>query len=97
VALLLLALPGVRRLMGWSNFLPEKRQVLVTEELIGQESWTQLVYGRVKYADGVATAVPLRSMTRLEAMAAANVLIEVPEGTAVIRQGGWAEAWFFSR
>ncbi len=97
VALLLLALPGVRRLMGWSNFLPEKRQVLVTEELVGQENWTQLEYGRVRYEDGVAYAVPLRGMTRFETMAAANVLLEIPEGTKVIRQGGRAEAWFFSR
>lgn len=97
VALLLLALPGVRRLMGCSNFLPQKGRVLVTEELIGQENWTQLVYSRVNYADGVRTAVPLRSMGRLEAMAAANGLIEIPEGTTVIHEASQAEAWIFSR
>ncbi|GAB6190603.1 molybdopterin molybdotransferase MoeA [Desulfocastanea catecholica] len=97
VALLLLALSGVRRLMGWSDFLPEKRRVLVTEELIGQENWTQLVYGRVSCEDGVVTAVPLRRMGRLEAMAAANGLIEIPEGTTVIHEASQAEAWLFSR
>ncbi len=97
VALLLLALPGVRRLMGWSNFLPQKRRVLVTEELVGQENWTQLVYSRVSYQDGVVTAMPLRSMGRLEAMAAANALVEIPEGTTVINEVSQAEAWIFSQ
>jgi len=97
VALLLLALPGVRRLMGWSHFLPQKRRVLVTEELIGQENWTQLIYSRVSYEDGVVTALPLRSMGRLEAMAAANSLVEIPEGTTVINEVSQAEAWIFSQ
>jgi len=94
VALLLLALPGVRRLMGFTNYLPEKRQIFVTEELAGQEDWTQLVYGRVHYVDGTVVAVPLRRMGRFEAMAAADALIEIPEGTAVIRKDSLAEAWF---
>jgi molybdopterin molybdotransferase len=97
VALLLLALPGVRRLMGWSHFLPQKRRVLVTEELIGQENWTQLIYSRVSYKDGLVTALPLRSMGRLEAMATANSLIEIPEGTTVINEVSQAEAWIFSQ
>ncbi|MGW8159423.1 MAG: molybdopterin molybdotransferase MoeA [Desulfoprunum sp.] len=97
VALLLLALPGVRRLMGYTDYLPEKRHVLVTEELVGQEDWTQLVYGRVHYANGAVVAAPLRRMGRFEAMAAADVLIEIPEGSAVIRKDSLAQAWFFSQ
>jgi molybdopterin molybdotransferase len=95
VALLLLALPGVRRLMGFTDCLPEKQQIFVTEELAGQEDWTQLVYGRAHSVDGAVVAVPLRRMGRFEAMAAANVLIEIPEGSAVIRKDSLAEAWFF--
>jgi molybdopterin molybdotransferase len=97
VALLLLALPGVRRLMGWRNFLPQKRGVLVTEKLIGQEDWTQLIYSRVSHKDGVVTAMPLRRLGRLEAMAAANALIEIPEGTTVINEVSQAGAWIFSQ
>jgi len=96
VALFLLALSGVRRLMGFVNCLPEKRQVLVTEELAGQRDWTQLVYSRVQYADGSLYAAPLSMMRRFEAMAKANALIEIPEGCAVIREGSLAQAWFFS-
>ena len=96
VALLLLALPGVRRLMGFKNFLPQKRKVFVTDELIGQKDWTQFVYSRATYDNGLLLAVPLRGMGRLEAMATANALIEIPEGCAMIKEGALADAWFFS-
>lgn len=96
VALLLLALPGIRRLMGFKNFLPPKRKVFVGEKLTGQEDWTQLVYSSAKYDNGLLYAVPLRSIGRLEAMATANALIEIPEGCAMIKQGDLGEAWFFS-
>ncbi len=95
-ALLLLALPGVRRLMGFQNFLPQKRKLFVTEELTGQEDWTQLVYGRAKSDNGNLFAVPLLGMGRLAAMAAANLLIELPEGCTTIKKDTLAEAWCFS-
>jgi len=95
VALMLLALPGVRRLMGFENFLPRKRKVLVTEKLAGQEDWTQLVYSGIKYTHGVYSAVPLNNFGRLEAMAAADSLIEIPEGCGAISAGSMAEAWLF--
>lgn len=96
VALFLLALSGVRRLMGFTNCLPRKRQVFVTEELTGQKDWTQLVYSRVESANGTLYAVPLSNMRRFEAMAKANALIEIPEGCSAIQKDSLAEAWFFS-
>jgi len=95
VALFLLAMSGVRRLMGFINCLPPKRHVFVTEDLTGQIDWTQLVYGKVKYANGSLYAVPLSNMKRLESMATANALIEIPEGCTTIHEGSLAEAWFF--
>ncbi len=95
VALLLLALPGVRRLMGFKNFLPEKRKLQVTEELTGQKNWTQLVYSRVRHENGSLFADPLSSMGRFEAMAEANGLIERPEGCAMISKTSLVEAWLF--
>jgi molybdopterin molybdotransferase len=96
VALLLLALPGVHRLMGFKNFLPPKRKVFVAEELTGQEDWTQLEYSSANYDNGRLSAVPLRSTGRLEAMTKANALIEISEGCKIIKEGALAEAWFFS-
>lgn len=95
VALLLLALSGVRRLMGHMQCLPEKRAVFVSEELSGQRDWTQLVYSRVHSADGALYAVPLSKMGRFVAMAQANALIEIPEGCSGISEGALAQAWFF--
>jgi len=95
VALLLLALPGVRQLMGFLDCLPQKKKVFVTEELTGQEDWTQLVYSRASHEKGLLYAAPLRSMGRLEAMAAANALIEIPEGCRLLKKDSLAEAWFF--
>lgn len=68
----------------------------MTEELRGQENWTQLVYSRTKYEDGLLVAVPLRNMGRLEAMSSANALIEIPEGCTVIKEDTLTEAWFFN-
>lgn len=41
-----------------------------------------------------ASTVILRDNGRFAAMAAANVLIEIPEGCAAISKGALAEAWF---
>ncbi len=95
VAMFLLALSGIRRLMGFVNCLPRKEQVFVTEKLTGQKDWTQLVYSKVDSKDGSLYAEPLNGMRRFEAMATANALIEIPEGCAGIDRGSLAKAWFF--
>lgn len=94
VALLLLALPGLRKLMGFSDPLPQKNKVIVTEELTGQKNWTQLIYSKVKYKDGSLVAVPVNDMSRFEAMAESDILIEIPEGCTEIKRAAFARAWF---
>ena len=94
VALLLLALPGVRKLMGFADPLPQKNKVIVTEELNGQKNWTQLIYSKVKYENASLAAVPVDDMSRFEAMAEADILIEIPEGCAGIKKAALAGAWF---
>lgn len=96
VALLLLALPGIRKMMGYENPLPQQRKVLVTEELSGKENWTQLVYSKVQYENDSLCASPLLRAARLEAMVMANALIEMPEGCAVIKERSLANAWVFN-
>lgn len=97
VALILLALPGVRRLMGCPHFLPAKIEVSVEEHLVGQKDWTQLVYARVTSEGNRLVAQPLQRHPRLFAMAAGNVLIEIPEGVAAIAGGALAEAWRYGQ
>lgn len=93
VALILLALPGCRRLMGFGNCLPVQRSVVVQEELSGQHGWTQLVYSRVRFEKDLAVAVPLYKLGRLEAMGAANALVLLPEDCKVLKAGEHATAW----
>ncbi len=95
VALFLLALSGVRRLMGWVNCLPRKNQIFVTEKLRGQKDWTQLIYCKIYAKKGSLYAQPLGKMRRFEAMANANALIEIPEDCVVIEKGSLAKAWYF--
>ncbi len=97
VALLLLALPGVRRLMGFADPFPQKKKVFVTEGLTGQKNWTQLVYSRLSCMNGNLFASPLSAMGRFEAMAGADALVELPEGCAVIGEKALADAWCFRK
>ena len=93
VALLLLALPGVRRLMGFADFLPPKRRVMVTETLSGPQNWTQLVYCKTRQEGDILFADPLSVKRRLEAMAIADVLVEIPEGCNTVMEDSRAGAW----
>lgn len=93
VALLLLALPGVRRLMGFVHFLPPKLPVMVNEKFIGQQNWTQLVYCRARQESAILFADPLSAERRLEAMAMADILLEIPEGRDTVTAGSRAGAW----
>ena len=95
VALLLLALPGCRQLMGFKHCLPVRRSVLVKQPLYGQLGWTQLFYSRVEWENDKFIAVPQNSMGRLEAMAAANSLVMLPEDCKEVRAETEATAWIF--
>ncbi len=95
VALFLLALPGIRRLMGFKTPLPQKRQVIMAEECQGQENWTQLIYGGIDFNDAFVTASPFHKMNRFEAMTKAELLIEIPENLKILKKNTLAEAWFF--
>lgn len=96
VALMLLALPVCRRLMGYKNCYPVQRKVRVKHCLSGQRDWTQLFYSRLEYEDSSFLATPLYDMGRLEAMGAANGLVMLPEGCKEVKAGEQALAWFFT-
>ncbi len=96
VALLLLALPGVRKLMGFADFLPPKLRVMMSETLTGPNGWTQLVYGKTRQEGDILFADPLFTRRRLEAMAVADILVEIPEGCNNVMAGDWAMAWLIS-
>ena len=96
VALLLLALPVCRRLMGFASCFPRKSRVVVEGDLFGQKDWTQLVYSRVRYNSDTLTAVPLQDYGRLTAIGEANALIELPESYASATAGSQVSAWIYN-
>ena len=95
VALLLIALPGIRRLMGYPHIFPARRRVTVCEDYSGQTDWTQLIYTRLRYKNGTLQALPLNNKGRLEGMAAAHALLEIPEGRKRLYKDKSADAWCF--
>jgi len=96
VALMLLALPVCRRLMGYSNCYPMQRKVKVKQDLVGQLGWTQLFYSRVEWEEDSLVATPLNDLGRLEAMGASNGLVMLPEDCREIKSGEHAIAWIFT-
>jgi len=96
VALMLLALPACRRLMGLSNCFPMQRKVKVKQDLVGQLGWTQLFYSRVEWEEDSLVATPLYDLGRLEAMGASNGLVILPEDCREIKSGEHAIAWIFT-
>lgn len=96
VALMLLALPACRRLMGFGNPLPVLRKVAVKQDLTGPRGWTQLFYSRMEYENDSLVATPLYDLGRLEAMAASNGLVMLPEDCKEVKSGTQAVAWIFS-
>ena len=93
VALVLLALPGCRRLMGIENCFPQKRNAIIETRLTGQKDWTQLTYCLVSYEGDRLLASRLSDCGRLECIGAANALLEIPEDCEVIEPGSPVAAW----
>jgi len=89
MAFLQLALPGVLRLMGRTAPPFPVVEARLTQPLKGREiDWTQIRRGRIEQApDGSLLATPYRPLSRLQSMALADCLIELPEGTERIEAG----------
>jgi len=95
VALVTLALPGIRRLMGFAHPFPPRVPVQAGRTVRGQSDWTQFVYCLLVRKGKTLTAMPPDNMSRLETMAASCLLLEIPQGHTRINQGESAEGWLF--
>ena len=88
MAFLQIALPGLCRLAG--SVTPPFPTALarIDQPLRGDEDWTQVVQIRLQLRDGELWATPIpRRGSRLRALAAADALVTLPEGTAHIPEG----------
>ncbi|NOQ46116.1 MAG: hypothetical protein GQ559_05515, partial [Desulfobulbaceae bacterium] len=92
VAFLLLALPGIRRLTGIQEPFSGMEQAVITSQVKGQTGWTQVGYAKLKNTYP-RTATPVCNTSRLQAMADANCLIELPEDVGSIEAGAVGTVW----
>jgi molybdopterin molybdotransferase len=86
-----LALPGLLRLSGRAPEPFPRRRAVLTEPVGGDPDWTQFVQVRLAWRRGRLHATPLGRGSRLQALAAAEGLVRVPEGIARLTAGEEAE------
>ncbi len=87
VAFHLLAKPGILRLAGVADPLSGYVPARLIGKLTGQQGWTQIFYGRLAHDGLRRTVEPLFHAARLQNMAAADCLIELPEDHACAEAG----------
>ena len=98
LAFLQLALPGVLRLAGWQGSPFPSLTARLTEPVKGRDiDWTQFMRGRLhRQTDGGFRVTPYHPRSRLESMALADCLIEVPEGVEGLEAGERASVQILS-
>lgn len=98
MAFLQLALPGVLRLAGWQGSPFPSLTARLTEPVKGRDiDWTQFKRGRLhRGTDEGFRVTPYLPRSRLESMALADCLIEVPEGVERLEAGEWVSVQMLS-
>lgn len=87
VAFVLLAKPGIFRLAGVSDPFAEYVSARLVRTLTAQQGWTQMFYGLLGNDGGGLTVEQLTCSSRLQVMAEADCLIELPEDQACAESG----------
>ena len=93
VAGIVLAVPGIKRLMGSGQPFPPRIEVELQMELKGRADWTQFTFCNLGAKSGRIKAFTVDARSRLLAMARAHGLIELPEGVSCKQEGEVGMAW----
>ncbi len=91
VAFLLLAKPCIERLAGRTSLFAGAMTARLTDDIRGQQDWTQIFYGRLCEQGAEQWVRPLAGKSRLTAMAEADCLLELAEGKRIAGQGSTIE------
>jgi molybdopterin molybdotransferase len=91
IAFLMLAFPAVLRMAGFQGFPYPRLTGILTEEVGGQEDWTQVIHCRAERQGSEFHLVPLDRKQRLRAMARSDGFVIVPEGVESIPAGSSVE------
>lgn len=88
IGFLKLALPGIMKLGGQRKNGLSQKDAIASEEIRGQDDWTQAIFGRLAIdEDGRCLFQPDRQASRLKAMGDADALLTIPEGIDRIDAG----------
>jgi molybdopterin molybdotransferase len=87
MAFLQLALPGLMNLAGHRKRGLPTGFAQLTTEVRGQIDWTQFIHGRLEASECGKLFHPLRLPSRLQMMAGAEALLQIPEGVDRIAEG----------
>jgi molybdopterin molybdotransferase len=87
MAFLQLALPGLHRLEGRGQPGLPTQVARLGEPVWGQREWTQFVHGRLEAGGEGLVFLPMRMKNRLQEMAQAEAIVQIPEGVEQIPRG----------
>jgi molybdopterin molybdotransferase len=87
MAFLQLALPGIKKLGGWTDPNHDTLDAFLARDLSGQVDWTQFIFGQLVRGEDGLSFTPLRMKSRLSEMAIANSVAAIPEGVSAIASG----------
>lgn len=83
-----IALPGLLALSGHANpGLPRLKARLASEIEDGEGDWTDFFFGTLEFGDGLPNFYPMKKRVRLNAIAEATAVGEIPEGKASLTEG----------
>ncbi len=83
-----IALPGLLALSGHAKpGLPRLNARLASEIEDGEGDWTDFFFGTLEFGDGLPNFYPMKKRVRLNAIAEATAVGEIPEGKASLTKG----------
>lgn len=83
-----IALPGLLALSGHANPGLHRLNVRLASEIEdGEGDWTDFFFGTLEFGDGLPNFYPMKKRVRLNAIAEATAVGEIPEGKASLTEG----------
>lgn len=93
IAFLLLAFPAIRRLCGHTRQFERFYSAELSQSITGQTGWTEILYATLQRVGTALQVCPVKIQSRLQAMAMADCLLELPENQSGCAAGESVKIW----
>jgi len=87
MAFIMIALPAIHQMGGAKNSTTLHLNAKLEKRIKGVRDWTQFVHCRVIQSDSETLLRPINMKSRLSSMAAAQAIVQIPEGVEEIPAG----------